>query len=187
MIPPDLLMASQPREIVLQSNVFSVEKMTIELRGGGSAVRHIVRHPGAVCVLGLLDDGRLVTIRNFRVATGQWMNEFCAGKLELGEDPLRAAARELEEETGYRAASIDSLGTFYTSPGFTDELMHAFVARGLAPCPVRLELDERIEVIARTVDAFEDMVGTGEVCDAKTIATYFRWRLLEEASRRVRM
>jgi len=167
------------RDIVLQSSVFAVERLQVTLRGGETAVRHIVRHPGAVCVLGVLDDGRLVTIRNFRVAIGKWMNEFCAGKLEPGEDPLHAAGRELEEETGYQAGSIESLGIFYTSPGFTDELMYAFVARQLRPCPARLELDERIEVVLRTADEFAQLVRTGEVCDAKTMATFLRWQLAQ--------
>ena len=167
------------RDIVLQSTVFAVERLQVSLRGGETAIRHIVRHPGAVCVLALLDDGRLVTIRNFRVARVKWMNEFCAGKLEAGEDPLHAAGRELEEETGYQAGSIESLGTFYTSPGFTDELMYAFVARQLRPCPARLELDERIEVVLRTTDEFAELVRTGEVCDAKTLATFLRWQLAQ--------
>lgn len=174
-------MADQQREIVLQGNVFSVERLSVSLRDGETAVRHIVRHPGAVCVLGVLDDGRLVTIRNFRIATGQWMNEFCAGKLECGEDPRHAAARELEEETGYQAGSIESLGVFYTSPGFTDELMHAFVARQLRPCPSRLELDERIDVVLRTTAEFADLVRSGDVCDGKTMATFLRWQLAQSS------
>lgn len=147
------------------------------LRGGGEAIRHIVRHPGAVCVLALLPDERLVMIRNFRIASAQWMNEFCAGKLEPGEDPRNAALRELAEETGYHAGSIESLGTFYTSPGFTDELMHAFVARDLRPCAVELQPDERIEVVVRTVEEFERLARSGEICDGKSLATFLRWRL----------
>ena len=130
-------------------------------------------------MLGVLDDGRLVMIRNFRIATQAWMNEFCAGKLEAGEDPRDAALRELEEETGYCAGSIESLGTFYTSPGFTDELMYAFVARQLTPCPPRLELDERIEVVLRTKDEFADLVRRGDICDGKTLATFLRWQLAQ--------
>lgn len=172
-------MSDQQQEIVLRTRVFAVEQMNIQLRGGDWIVQHIVRHPGAVCVLALLDDGRLVTIRNFRIATGAWMNEFCAGKREPGEDPAHAAARELEEETGYQASSMESLGKFYTSPGFTDELMHAFVARGLRPCPSRLELDERIEVVVRTVEEFEALVRSGEISDGKTLATFLRWRLAQ--------
>ncbi len=170
-------MRPSPREIVLQSSVFAVERLTVTLRGGEVAHRHIVRHPGAVCVVALLPDDRLVMIRNFRIATGQWMNEFCAGKLEPGEDPRAAACRELVEETGYDAGSIDSLGTFYTSPGFTDELMHAFVASDLRPCPLALQPDERIEVVTRSIEEFKQLARSGEICDGKTLATFLRWQL----------
>lgn len=161
----------------MQGSVFAVEQLTVTLRGGGQTTRHIVRHPGAVCVLALLPDERLVMIRNFRIATGQWMNEFCAGKLEPGEDPRAAALRELAEECGYHAGLIESLGTFYTSPGFTDELMHAFVARDLRSCSADLQPDERIEVVVRTVDEFKRLAKSGEVCDGKTLATFLRWQL----------
>lgn len=172
------------KEIVLRGSIFSVERLTIALRGGRTAVREIVRHPGAVCVLGLLDDDRLVTIRNFRIATGKWLHEFCAGKLEPGEDPKAAAARELVEETGYRAQEIESLGSFYTSPGFTDELMHAFVARGLTPCQSQLQEDERIEVVLLAVPQFTEMIRRGEVADGKTMATFLRWQLSQASARR---
>ena len=164
-------------EIILRGSVFAVERLLVPLAGSATAAREIVRHPGAVCVIGEFDDGRLVTIRNFRVATNQWMVEFCAGKLELGEPPAQAALRELEEETGYSAASIESLGIFYTSPGFTDERMHAFVARGLTPCPARLQPDERIEVVIRDPCEFERMIHGGAVADGKSIAAFLLWRL----------
>ncbi|MSR43804.1 MAG: NUDIX hydrolase [Phycisphaerales bacterium] len=169
---------SEPQaEIVLRGSVFAVERLTVQLRSGGRADRHIVRHPGAVCVMGILDDGRLVTIRNFRITTGRWLAEFCAGKLEAGEDPILAAHRELIEETGYRAQRVESLGSFYTSPGFTDELMHAFVATGLTACPSQLQEDERIEVVLRTLEEWVDLIRAGEVCDGKTMATFLRWQL----------
>ena len=84
---------SASRDIVLTGPVFNGERMMVRTRAGGTARRHIVRHPGAVCVAGVLDDGRLVSIRNYRVAVGEWLEEFCAGKLEQGEDPADAAAR----------------------------------------------------------------------------------------------
>ena len=164
-----------PRDIVLHGPIFDVERMMVPTHSGGRALRHIVRHPGAVCVAGVLDDGRLVSIRNFRVAVGEWLEEFCAGKLERGEDPAHAAAREFLEETGYRAGRIDRLGTFFTSPGFADEVMHAFVARELVHVGQSLQDDERIEVVLSDAADFASRIRSGEVRDGKTIAT---WALL---------
>lgn len=162
------------RDIVLHGPIFDVERMMVRTRGG-DALRHIVRHPGAVCVAGILDDGRLVTIRNFRVAVGEWLEEFCAGKLERGEDPAHAAAREFLEETGYRAGRIERLGTFLTSPGFADEVMHAFVARDLVHVGQELQDDERIEVVLSDPADFASRIRSGAVRDGKTIST---WALL---------
>lgn len=166
--------SSSSRDIVLHGPIFDVERLTVPTRGG-EAIRHIVRHPGAVCVAGVLDDGRLVSIRNFRVAVGEWLEEFCAGKLERGEDPSHAAAREFLEETGYRAGRIERLGTFLTSPGFADEVMHAFVARDLAHVGQRLQDDERIEVMLSDPADFALRIRSGAVRDGKTIST---WALL---------
>lgn len=170
-------MTDPQRAIVLRTHVFAVERIDIPLQSGMTATRHFVRHPGAVCVMALREDGSLVTIRNFRMAVGQWLHEFCAGKLEPGEDPAAAALRELEEETGHTAGTLESLGTFFTSPGFADELMHAFLATDLTPCPMRLEADERIEVCTHSRAAFERMIDSGEVCDGKTLATYMRFKV----------
>ena len=90
-------------EELLASRVFRVERVRFVDGAGREIVREVVRHPGAVTVVPVLEDGRLVTIRNWRIAVGGWLEEFCAGKLEPGEDPAPAAARELEEETGFRA------------------------------------------------------------------------------------
>ncbi|MBU3729368.1 MAG: NUDIX hydrolase [Phycisphaerales bacterium] len=163
------------RDIVLTGPIFDVERMMVPTRAGERALRHIVRHPGAVCVAGVLDDGRLVSIRNFRIAVGEWLEEFCAGKLERGEDPSDAARREFLEETGYRAGRIERLGTFLTSPGFADEVMHAFVARDLKHVGQRLQDDERIEVVLSSPAEFASRIRSGAVRDGKTIST---WALL---------
>lgn len=164
----------ESRDIVLAGPIFDVERIIAPTRGG-EALRHIVRHPGAVCVVGELGDGRLVSIRNFRIAVGEWLEEFCAGKLERGEDPEHAARRELVEETGYRAGCIERLGTFLTSPGFADEVMHAFVARDLTYVGQSLQDDERIEVLLSLPDEFAARIRSGAVRDGKTIST---WALL---------
>lgn len=156
-------------------HVFRVEVLSWTDEHGRRIERDIVRHPGAVLIVPVLDDDRLVMIRNFRVAVGRALIEFPAGKLERGEAPERAAARELEGETGYHASTIRPLGAFYTSPGFTDELMHAFVAEGLTEIGQRLEAGEQIEVhIVSRIEALK-MVDDGRIQDGKTIAALLMW------------
>ena len=138
-------------------------------------VRDVVRHPGAVTVVALRDDGVLILVRNRRIAVAQWLLEFCAGKLERGEAPILAAARELEEETGYSAGKIESLGAFYTSPGFTDELMHVFLATALRAVPQRLEPGEELEVVEITQPELAHMIARGEILDGKTLGAYLLW------------
>ena len=143
-------------------------------------VKDVVRHPGAVTVVAVRDDGRLVFVRNRRIAVGATLLEFCAGKLEPGEEPAAAAARELEEETGYQATTIRALGTFFTSPGFTDEKMYVFEARGLRPVPQRLEPGEEIEVAVLDVAEFERLISAGLVEDGKSLGAYLLWRARAE-------
>ncbi len=164
--------------IVHTGPVFSVERREFvnpRRTAGAPLVRDIVRHPGAVAVIPVLDDGRLVLIRNNRIAVDAWLIELCAGKLERGEEPALAAGRELEEETGFSAARIEAVSTFYTSPGFADELMHVFEATGLTPVPRRLEDDERIEVLPLPLEDVLDKIDSGEIRDGKTIAAILQW------------
>jgi len=102
--------------------------------------------------------------------------EFCAGKLEPGEAPASAAGRELIEETGYRAEHVRAIGTFLTSPGFADEWMHVFEARGLAPVPRDLQPGERIEVLLETPDTVAAWIRDGRIQDGKTIAAFHLWQ-----------
>lgn len=155
--------------------VFRVESLTVLDRLGRAARRDVVRHPGAVTVIPVLDDGRIVVIRNERIAVAERLVEFCAGKLEPGEEPAAAAARELEEECGYRATTVEPLGMFYTSPGFADERMFVFLARGLNPVERRLEPGEEIEVEITTVEELRAAIARGAVRDGKTIGALMLW------------
>ena len=150
---------------------FAVGGRYVLTTAGGTALREVVVHPGAVVVLPLLDDGRVVMIRNHRFAVGETLWELCAGTLEPGEPPAETAARELVEETGYRAEHIEATAPFYTTPGICDELMYAFLATGLTHVGQELEETERIEVELLTRDAVMRMVEAGEIRDGKTIAT----------------
>lgn len=141
--------------------------------------REVVAHPGAVLVMGLLDDGRVVLIRNRRYAVGQVLVELPAGTLEKGEDPMNCAGRELLEETGYLAGKIEPLLSFYTSPGILGERMYAFAAYHLQRGQSALEEGEDIQVLPVEWDEALAMIGDGRIQDGKTIATllwYDRFR-----------
>jgi ADP-ribose pyrophosphatase len=156
--------------------LFKVEVLSWADERGRRVTREVVRHPGAVLVIPVIDANKLVLIQNERVAVNEVLWEFPAGKLEPGEKPQCAAARELEEETGYQAADICKLGEFYTSPGFTNELMHVFVAERLTKAAQRLEPGEHIAVHIIPVDDVAAMALDGRIRDGKSIAGFGMWR-----------
>jgi len=149
---------------------FSVDKLEMTTADGQSVVREAVIHPGAVVVLPVFDDGRVVLIRNQRFVVGEELYELCAGTLEPNEDPADCAGRELIEETGYEAASIKKLCEFYTSPGFCDELIRVFIAGDLTHVGQQLEPTENIIVEPLAMDDVLAMIRDGRIRDGKTIA-----------------
>jgi ADP-ribose pyrophosphatase len=164
---------------ILKCRKFEVFRRPIRTSGGEERTYEIIAHPGAVVMLPLLDGGRkVVLIRNYRYAVERELWELPAGTLDRpGEDPIAAAARELEEETGYQAGVLRPLGRFYTSPGILTELIRAFVASDLKKTQQRLEATEQIRV--EVVDFAESirMIRDGRIEDAKTIVTLLRWDL----------
>lgn len=159
------------RECVLTSKVFAVERVTFL----GGACRHVVTHGGSVVVLPIMQDGRIVMIRNERFAVGQVLWELCAGTLEKEEEPARCAARELIEETGYEAGRIEPLCGFYTCPGFCTEYLHCFVATGLKHVGQALVEGEKIDVEPLGPARVLEMIRAGQVRDAKTVAAILHW------------
>ncbi|MEM7166071.1 MAG: NUDIX hydrolase [Planctomycetota bacterium] len=131
--------------------------------------RQVVRHPGAAVVLPILDDGRVVLVRQYRTSLGRELLELPAGILDPGEEPATAAVRELAEETGYQAARCEHLLSFCAAPGITDEIMHVFRATGLRPGPSSPDEDERVEVELHTVEALMEMARKGQLEDSKTL------------------
>ncbi len=158
------------RQRVFTGVKFAVDQIELRTTDGGTTPREMVVHPGAVIVLPLTGAGEVVMIRNDRFAVGQTLWELCAGTLEADEPAIQCAKRELIEETGYEAGAIEPLCTFYTSPGFTDETMHAFVARDLTHVGQRLEPTEKIEVERLAMADVLAMVRDGRITDGKTIA-----------------
>ncbi len=148
-----------------------VEERRVPRSDGREELRQMVLHPGSVVVLPLLDDGRIVMIRNRRFAVNATLLELCAGTREGDEDPALCAARELEEETGYRAHSITPLLSFYPSPGVTNERMYAFVARGLSQTQQHLDPSEQITVEPLALDDVLARIARNEIEDAKTIVS----------------
>lgn len=166
----------QRKSTEFAGTLFDVEVITWSDEQGRSIRREVVRHPGAVLIVPELDDGQLVLIRNRRIAVGDALWEFPAGTLDKDEPIEASARRELEEETGYRCASLVSLGRFYTSPGMSDELMHVYHARGLTEHAQNLEPHEEIDVDVIEAAQLFAMIDRGELVDGKTIAAAMLWQ-----------
>lgn len=156
--------------ILFQGRRFRVERAFQPTTEGNLREREVVRHPGAVTILPLLDDGRVCLIRNYRLSVDQTLLELPAGTLEPGEAPIVTAERELIEETGYRCAKIEPLHAFYLSPGILDERMHLFLATGLSPGDAAREEGELIENVLLSLHDALALIDSGEIQDAKTMA-----------------
>lgn len=137
--------------------------------GGVEAAREVVSHSGSVVVLPLLEGGRVLLVRQFRYAARKSLWELVAGRIEPGERPAAAALRELREETGYVARSLRPVISFYSSPGFLEERMFLFEARGLAAAEAQPEADERIRVARFTRVQLRQMLRSTKIEDAKTL------------------
>jgi len=160
-------------DTLFTSRVFKVVKKFITGRSGQRLERHIVIHPGAVVVLPILSDGRIVLIKQQRIAVDGDLIELPAGTLEPGEPPITTARRELIEETGYTAKSLTQIMSFFTSPGFIREEMFLFKATNLIPGPTDMEDGEKIEPMIVELSQAMDMIAKGEIKDAKTIIAIY--------------
>lgn len=156
---------------------FSCDK--IELPNGKEATREIVRHPGGVGILPLTDDGEVLLVNQFRYPYKSAILEIPAGKLSPGEDPLECGKRELREETGATAQEYTNLGRLLPSPGYTDEIIYIYLAKGLSIGEMQLDDDEFLDVVSMPLKKAYEMVMSGELTDSKTqIAILKTWVLL---------
>ncbi|MCW8983738.1 MAG: NUDIX hydrolase [Thermoanaerobaculales bacterium] len=165
-------------KLIYEGRILDLEVDRVSLPNGGEATREVVRHKGAVVVLPLHEDRRIELVRQHRYPTGEVLLELPAGKLDPGEEPVDCAGRELAEETAWRPVEIHELGSFFTTPGFTDEVLHAFIATPLEAAPeVAQDPDEAIEIVTMNVEEALDGCRDGTIRDSKTIATLFLARL----------
>ena len=142
---------------------------TVTLPNGVTIDLETVRHPGAAAIVPMKNDGTVVLIRQFRHAAGGFIYEILAGKLHPGENPKACAARELEEEIGYRAGALELLSSIFTAPGFTDEVIHVYKATGMTKSQQNLDRDEVLEVIEMPLAEAMAMIRAGTIRDAKTM------------------
>ncbi len=150
--------------------IFNVVLEKVTLPNGAIKDREIVRHPGAAAMVPLLDDGKVVLIKQYRHAVGEFLWEIPAGTLEPDEEAIECARRELVEETGYEASSFDKLAEILPAPGYTDEHIHIFLATGLTLADQKLEDDEVLALQPMAFRTALEMITKGEIQDAKTIA-----------------
>lgn len=169
-------------EQIFSGKIISLQVDDVELPNGKQSKRELIKHPGAVAVIAITDDGKIVMVEQYRKALERDVVEIPAGKLEKGEEPSLCAKRELEEETGYVCKSLDWLISFYTSPGFADELVHLYVARGLekkedAAPP---DEDEFVTLVELTLEEALEYIEERKIYDAKT-AYAVQYLQLQEA------
>ena len=157
------------RKQIYRGRVVTLNLETVTLPNGATIELEVIRHQGAAAAVPLTDDGNVLLIRQYRHAAGGYIYEIPAGKIDPGEEPLACAAREVEEEIGRRASSIAPMLSFFTTPGFTDEVIHLFLATGLTPGTQSLEHDEVLEVAEMPLEQAIRHIADGTIRDAKTI------------------
>jgi ADP-ribose pyrophosphatase len=157
------------KEQIYSGKIIDLYVEEVELPNKKTGKREIVKHPGAVAVLAVTEEGKLLMVEQFRKPLEKTIIEIPAGKLESGENPLECAKRELLEETGYSCKKLEPIGSFYTSPGFADELIHLFFTDSLVKQGAQMtDEDEFLNVMEVSVDEARQMVRDERIHDAKT-------------------
>lgn len=159
---------------VFEGKILTVREDSVLLPSGHTATREVIEHNGGSCVAALTPDNRLLMVRQFRYAAGKALWEIPAGKLEKGEDPLVCAARELEEETGYKAKTLEPLGHFYPTPAYCQEVIYMYYTTSISPSAQHLDEDEFVEVAAIPFEEVLAMIDRGEITDGKTQLTVLK-------------
>jgi ADP-ribose pyrophosphatase len=154
---------------VYDGKLLQVYRDVVTMAPGTEEIREVLRHPGAAVIVPYQGQSRFVLVRQFRHALGRETLEFPAGRLEPGEDPESCARRELAEETGYQAQSWSKLFSMHPAPGYTDELLHLYLAQDLIAGPSHPDDDEQVLTVEATLDQLLVMFHAGKITDAKTL------------------
>lgn len=157
------------RTQVFKGRVVDLSVDRVRMPNGKTTELEVIRHPGAAAMVPLTESGEVLLVRQYRYATGGWLLEVPAGKLDDGEDPEVCAVRELEEEVGMKPAKVTPLGWIWTTPGFTDEKIWLYLCRDLEPAQQDLQDDEVLTVESRSLAEAVELVRQGEICDGKSI------------------
>ncbi len=167
-------------EEVFSGRLLKVQRDHVTLPNGNDTTREYIRHPGAVAIVPVLEDGRVVLVKQCRYPLGTLLWEIPAGKLDRGEaeDPDECAKRELSEETGYDAAHWQRLVSIATTPGFSDEIIHLYKAWGLQEYAQHTDEDEFIGVQAFSPEQLKRMIAEGELYDAKTLCALYAAKII---------
>jgi ADP-ribose pyrophosphatase len=172
---------TEKENTIYTGRIIKVKELNVSLPNGKSAKREIVEHPGAVAILAVTSDKKIVLIKQFRKAVEEKLWEIPAGKLERGESPLACAQRELKEETGYISDCWQKLGEFYASPGFSNEIIHLFIAKNIyAAGSTNFDEDEYMEVYLLSMEEIEKLLREGKIKDAKTLTAILTEKTREE-------
>jgi len=167
-------------ELIYDGRIVHLYRETVRLPNGQSVTREVVKHAGAVAIVPLDEAGNVIFVRQYRLPARQSLLEVPAGTLEPGEEPLACAQRELQEETGYKAATFVPLGGIYTAPGYTSEFIHLFLATGLTESRLAPDEDEFLQVVRLPLSDALKLIRTGEIADGKSVSAL----LLADAHRR---
>ncbi|MBQ7916022.1 MAG: NUDIX hydrolase [Firmicutes bacterium] len=157
-------------ELMFNGRILKVYKDEVLLDNGMEVTREVMRHQGAAAVVPITDNGEVILVKQYRYAVGKEMLEIPAGLLEPGEEMAVCAARETEEETGYKPMELIHLYDFFSSPGYCTERIGIFAARQLVPSRQHLDADEDVEVVVMPLEEAIEMIKRGEIVDGKTVA-----------------